>query len=95
MRGTVIAVTLDVFVVKIEDSLYSIIKIPSSPIEEKNTYSRLLNIYKEPNVDVFNEIQGNLLTEGLAELRNLSKDKIFNAVIIKAPATKNDIAEIL
>ena len=96
MRGTVIAVNFDVFVVKIGDDLYSIIKLPSSINEnEKSTYSKLLSIYKDSDVDVFNEIQGNLLTEGLAEIHNLSQDKTFNAVIIKAPATKRDIANVL
>ena len=96
MRGRVIAVTFDVFIVKIEEGLYSIIELPSSPTEnERSTYSRLLDIYKESDVDVFNEVQGNLLTEGFAEIRNLSKDKIFNANIIKAPATARDLTDVL
>ena len=96
MRGRVIAVTFDVFIVKIEEGLYSIIELPSSPTEnERSTYSRLLDIYKESDVDVFNEVQGNLLTEGLAEIRNLSKDKIINANIIKAPATARDLTDVL
>lgn len=96
MRGTVIAVTFDVFIVKIEEGLYSIIELPSSPNEnERSTCSRLLDIYKESDVDVFNEVQGNLLTEGSAEIRNLSKDKIFNAKIIKAPATARDLTDVL
>ena len=96
MRGTVISVTFDVFVVKLGEGVYSIIKLPSPATEnEKSTYSRLLSIYQESDVEVFNEIQSNLLTEGLAEIRNLSKDKTFNANIIKAPATARDLTDVL
>ena len=99
MRGTVIFVTLKVFVVEVGDGLYSIIQLPSIPAEDeegKGIYARLTKIYeKEPDVEVFNEVQGNLLTEGPAEIRNLSKDKIFNAVIKKAPATQLDVVAVL
>lgn len=87
MRGRVIAVTFEVFIVKIGDDLYSIIELPP----KKNIH----DIYTESKVDVFDEIQGELMTEGPVEIRNLTKGKTFNFIIRKSHATKYDLASVL
>ncbi|MBQ7154980.1 MAG: hypothetical protein IJR85_05440 [Synergistaceae bacterium] len=83
MRGRVALVNGDVFVVKLGDNLYSIIELP--PI------TNIRDIYADHDVDVFDEIQGEIMTEGPVEIRNLTKGKTLNLVIRKSPATKYDV----
>lgn len=87
MRGKVVAVTCDVFVVKLGDNLYSIIELPAK--------TDIRDIYSEFNVEVFDEIQGELMTEGPVEICNLTKRKTLNIVIKKSPATKYDLPAVL
>ncbi len=83
MRGRVINVNSDVFVVKLGDDVYSIIELP--PI------TNIRDIYTDPDVEFLDEIQGELMTEGSVEIRNLTKGKTLNLVIRKSPATKYDV----
>ena len=83
MRGRVIHVHNDVFVAKLEDDSYSIIELP--PI------ANICDIYADPDVEVFDEIQGDLTSEGSVEIRNLTKGTTLNLVIRKSPATKYDV----
>ncbi|MBQ6738599.1 MAG: hypothetical protein IJP96_07220 [Synergistaceae bacterium] len=92
MCGKVIAVAFDTFIVKLGDNLFSIIELP--PGADTLTLD-ISAIYAESDVDVFDEIQGELLTEGPVELQNLSKNKTLNVVIRKANATKNDLISVL
>ena len=87
MRGRVVAVNFDVFVVKLGDDVYSIIDLPPK--------TDICDIYSEADVEVFDEIQGELMTEGPVEIRNLTKDKTLNFIIRKSPATKYDLNTVL
>ena len=87
MRGRVVAVNLDIFVVKLGDSSYSII--------EKTPITDIHDIYKEDDVALSDEIQGDLFAEGSAELHNVTQNKTLNVVIKKSHATKYDLATVL
>ncbi|MBR1438092.1 MAG: hypothetical protein IJ587_06085, partial [Synergistaceae bacterium] len=87
MRGRVVMANIDAFVVKLGDNLYSIIDLP--PI------TTIHDIYKEADVEVSDEIQGELLTEGSVELLNITRKKALNVVIRKSQATKYDLAAFL
>ena len=88
MCGKVIAVAFDTFIVKLGDNLFSIIELP--PGADTLTLD-ISAIYAESDVDVFDEIQGEIMTEGPVEIRNLTKGKTLNLVIRKSPATKYDV----
>lgn len=87
MRGRVVVSNFDIFVVKLGDNLYSIIELP--PITSTH------DIYKKSDVEVFDEIQGELLTEGPVELRNVTRGKTLNVVIKKSHATKYDLVNFI
>ena len=87
MRGRVMAINLDVFVVKLGDDSYSIVELP--PITD------ISDVYKEHDVALFDEIQGDLFAEGATELRNITQNKTLNVVIKKSHATKYDLASVL
>ena len=87
MRSRVIVVTGNVFVVKIKDDSYSIIELP--PI------ANIRDIYKESDVEVPDEVQGELFTEGATELFNVTRNRTLKATIRKSPATKYDLVAFI
>ena len=87
MHGRVVVSNFDVFVVKLGDGSYSII--------EKPPVTNIRDIYKEDDMALFDEIQGELFAEGPAELHNVTQNKTLNVVIKKSNATKHDLVSVL